>query len=105
MRFCEARVQRLVDRSAASAARVVTLWTASSRTCALLPVAEASAVHQNESGRSEDGNAREERKGSNPEQASPRGGEQEEPDDDLTPPVRRIGGVGDLRESVDTFNL
>ena len=38
-----------------------------------------------------------------PEQASPRGGEQEEPDNDLTPPVRRIGGVGDLRESVDTF--
>jgi hypothetical protein len=45
----------------------------------------ASAVHQNESGRSEDGNAREERKGSNPEQASPRDGEQEEQPDMISP--------------------
>jgi len=50
----------------------------------------ASAVHQNESGRSEDGNAREERKGSNPEQASPRDGEQEEQPESISP--HRYGG-------------
>jgi hypothetical protein len=45
----------------------------------------ASAVHQNESGRSEDDKAREECKGSNPEQASPRDGEQEEQPETISP--------------------